>query len=187
MSLLTLTCSGRQHHRHWSGHYRHGGHRRRILQRPQQPRRLPGAHQRGDIIQSFYVNAVIDCDIALPLHVRAPVWTRVWATARPQEGQEVVVPLAAAPLAEVRAPLLAGEVRRHPGDGHTGPMLPGGGGRPTPRTPRTPASTTTTATSTAPRPGPPPAPPTPTPASSLATTGTACPCTASARIATVDR
>ena len=113
-----------------------------------------------------YVIAVIDCDIALPLHVRAPVWTRVWATAHPQEEQEVVVPLAAAPLAEVRAPLLAGEVRRHPGDGHTGPLLPGGGGRPTPRTPRTPASTTTTATSTAPRPGPPPAPPTPTPASS---------------------
>ena len=31
----------------------------------------------------------------------------------------MVVPLAAALLAEVRAPLLAGEVRRHPGDGHT--------------------------------------------------------------------
>ena len=67
----------------------------------------------------FYVIAVIDCDIALPLHVRAPVWTRVLATARPQEGQEVVAPLAAVPLVEVRAPLLAGEVRRHPGDGHT--------------------------------------------------------------------
>ena len=27
------------------------------------------------------------------LHVRAPVWTRVWATAHPQEGQEVAAPL----------------------------------------------------------------------------------------------
>ena len=65
VSPLTLTCPGREHHRHWSGHYRHGGHRRRLLQRPQQPRRLPGAHQRGDIYSHFHVIAVIDCDITL--------------------------------------------------------------------------------------------------------------------------
>ena len=102
----------------------------------------------NEVTSSHFMSLLSFCHNTV-LHVRAPVWTRVLATARPQEGQEVVVPLAVAPLAEVRAPLLAGEVRRHPGDGHTGPLLPGGGGRPTPRTPRTPASTTTTATSTA--------------------------------------
>ena len=67
VSPLSLTCPGREHHRHWSGHNRHGGHRRRLLQRPQQPRRLPGAHQRGDIYSHFHVIAVIDCDITLIL------------------------------------------------------------------------------------------------------------------------